>query len=127
MTRCYEKAKSLDYSVFAMNNHSNCYTSPSAWTTYKKYGQINCTNSRSIEVFQIRKGILFFTDLDMTICLCFLLSVFLKSVVYHCFKNIFQIHLKTTILKTWVIRILERKKVNKIYYLLLPVLDISII
>ena len=63
MKGCYDKAKSLGYSVFAMNNHSNCYTSPSAWTTYKKYGQINCTDPRSIKVFQIRKGISVFIEL----------------------------------------------------------------
>ena len=63
MKGCNDKAKSLGYSVFAMNNHSNCYTSPSAWTTYKKYGQILCNKSRAIEVYQIRKGIIVFIDL----------------------------------------------------------------
>ena len=63
MKGCYDKAKSLGYSVFAMNNHSNCYTSPSAWTTYKKYGQIPCNKPRAIEVYQIRKGIIVFIDL----------------------------------------------------------------
>ena len=55
-TGCYEKAKSLGYSVFAINNGKECYTSASAWTTYKKYGPIECNNSRSNEVFQIKKG-----------------------------------------------------------------------
>ena len=63
MQGCYDKAKSLGYSVFAMNNHSNCYTSPSAWITYKKYGQIECDEPRSIEVYQIRKGIIVSIDL----------------------------------------------------------------
>ena len=63
MKGCYDKAKSLGYSVFAMNNHSNCYTSPSAWITYKKYGQIPCNKPRAIEVYQIRKGIIVFIDL----------------------------------------------------------------
>ena len=53
---CYETTKSLGYSVFAINNGSNCHTSPSAWTTYKKYGPLECNNSRANEVFQIKKG-----------------------------------------------------------------------
>lgn len=53
---CYERTKSLGYSVFAINNGSNCHTSPSAWTTYKKYGPIDCNNSRANEVYQIKKG-----------------------------------------------------------------------
>ena len=50
---CYETTKSLGYSVFAINNGSNCHTSPSAWTTYKKYGPLDCNNSRANEVYQI--------------------------------------------------------------------------
>ena len=53
---CYETTKSLGYSVFAINNGSNCHTSPSAWTTYKKYGPLECNNSRANEVYQIIKG-----------------------------------------------------------------------
>ena len=55
---CYDKAKSLGYSVFAINNGSKCYTSPTAWSTYKKYGPIHslCNGSLSNEVYQIQKG-----------------------------------------------------------------------
>ena len=55
---CYDRAKSLGYSVFAINNGSKCYTSPTAWSTYKKYGPIHslCNGSLSNEVYQIQKG-----------------------------------------------------------------------
>ena len=57
--KCYDKAKELGYSVFAINIGSkDCYTSPNAWTTYQKYGPISCndTEHEVNEVYQIRAG-----------------------------------------------------------------------
>ena len=57
---CYDKANSLGYSVFAINNGTKCYTSPIAWATYKKYGPApssSCNDSHSNEVFKVLKGI----------------------------------------------------------------------
>ena len=53
---CYVKTKSLGYTVFAINDGSNCYTSPSALTTYKKYGPIDCDSYRGNAVYQIITG-----------------------------------------------------------------------
>ena len=55
---CYDMANSLGYSVFAINNGSKCYTSPTAWSTYKKYGPMDsqCNGSLSNEVYQIQRG-----------------------------------------------------------------------
>ena len=55
---CYDKAKSLGYSVFAINNGTKCYTSPIAWSTYKKYGPVesSCNGSLSNDVYLIISG-----------------------------------------------------------------------
>ena len=58
---CYDKARSLGYSVFAINNGTKCYTSPIAWSTYKKYGpaESSCNSSLSNDVYQIISGSLY--------------------------------------------------------------------
>ena len=54
---CYEKAVSLGYKVFGISNeNSNCYTSPSGWKTYKKYGELSCDDERSIAVYETKIG-----------------------------------------------------------------------
>ena len=54
---CYEKAVSLGYKVFGISNeNSNCYTSPSGWKTYKKYGELSCDDARSIAVYETKIG-----------------------------------------------------------------------
>ena len=56
---CYAKAISLGYSVFAINNGTKCYTSPIAWSTFKKYGQessSSCNDSHSNDVYKVLKG-----------------------------------------------------------------------
>ena len=35
---CYERSKDLNYTIFAIDKESNCFTSPTAANTYKKYG-----------------------------------------------------------------------------------------
>ena len=65
---CYDKANSLGYSVFAINNGTKCYTSPIAWSTYKKYGQKppSCNDSDSNKVYRVLKGS-FITQIIMLI------------------------------------------------------------
>ena len=53
---CYSKAKSLGYKIFAINKDSTCYTSSNALKTYKKYGPLNCNDSRSNMVYQVQTG-----------------------------------------------------------------------
>ena len=58
LKECYVKANSLGYSVFAINNGTKCYTSPIAWSTYKKYGPApsSCNDSHSNQVYKVIKG-----------------------------------------------------------------------
>ena len=35
---CYDRAKELNYTVFAIENEKSCYTSLTAENTYQKYG-----------------------------------------------------------------------------------------
>jgi len=43
---CYQKAKSKNYKVFALQNNGECWTGPDAHTTYDKHGQSGvCRNN----------------------------------------------------------------------------------
>ena len=58
---CYEKAKSLGYEIFAVQNGGQCFTSATAGDTYKKYGaSTDCKDdgtggSFCQEVYKIKK------------------------------------------------------------------------
>ena len=56
---CYEKTKGLNHSMFGVSNGLHCYTSSTAGSTYKKYGQQvqgGLCYRRNVEVYEIKNS-----------------------------------------------------------------------
>ena len=54
---CYELSRDFNYSIFGVSDGLHCYTSSTAGSTYKKYGQQvkgGLCYRRNVEVYEIR-------------------------------------------------------------------------